>query len=209
MSEHKERLGIYGGAFSPIHYGHINASRAFLDSGLIDKLLVVPTSIPPHKDLTGEATPHQRFEMTRLGFSDCDYYQNGRLEVCDWELTQEGKSFTVYTLEHFSSPERELYFLIGSDKLFNIDKWYRIEDILRLADIVLIRREDDSEMYARLTEKIDLLRQRYGARIHEIYAPSVMMSSTELREMLRNGADISGLAPDSVIKYIEDNKLYR
>ena len=208
MSEHKERLGIYGGAFSPIHCGHVNAARAFLNSGLIDKLIVVPTAIPPHK-ASIEATPNQRLEMVRLAFSENEDYLCGRLEVCDFELTQEGKSYTVHTLEHFSAPGRELYFLIGSDKLFTINKWYRGEDILRLADIVLMRRESDDEMNIQLIEKICEMREKYGARVHIIGAPPLVMSSTELRVMLKAGDDISGLIPDSVIKYIDDNKLYR
>ncbi len=208
MSEHKERLGIYGGAFSPIHCGHVNAARAFLNSGLIDKLMVVPSAIPPHK-ASIEATPSQRLEMTRLAFSENEDYLRGGLEVCDFELTNKDKSYTVHTLEHFSAPGRELYFLIGSDKIFTIDKWYRGEDILRLADIVLMRRENDGEMNLRLIEKICEMREKYGARVHIIDEPPLVMSSTELRFMLRVGDDVSGLIPDSVIKYIEDNKLYR
>ncbi len=209
MSEKKQRLGIYGGAFSPIHCGHINAARAFLASGLIDKLLVVPTAAAPHKAFAKQASSSQRFEMTRLGFCECEEYLDGSLEVSDYELEQTGKSFTVYTLEHFSSPDRELYFLIGGDKLLNIEKWFRIEDILKLADIVVMRREDDGEMSLLLRKKMRLLREEYGARIHEIDATPVIMSSTELRRMLHDGDDIRGLVPDSVIKYIEDNRLYR
>lgn len=209
MSEHKERLGIYGGAFSPIHCGHVNAARAFLDSGLIDKLLVVPTSVPIHKTPNEYATPSQRLEMARLGFGDSEYYFQGKLEVSDYEVSKEDRSFTVCTLAHFSAPCRELYFLVGSDMLLKIDKWYRAEDILKLADIVLMRREADSEMYVRLQAKISELREKYGARVHEIDELPIMMSSTELREMLHVGADITGIVPDSVIKYIEDNRLYR
>ncbi len=208
MSE-KQKLGIYGGSFSPIHCGHVNAARLFIDSAELDKMLIMPTHISPHKDPITEATPMQRFEMAKLAFSDDENYKSGRLEISDWELSRDGRSYTVYTVQHFASDERELYLLVGTDMFLSLDKWYCAGEILRICDIVLMRRENDREMYAKIKEKMKSMQSGFGARIHEIEEPPIIASSTEIREMLREGRDVSGLIPDEVIRYIEKYGLYR
>ncbi len=206
MSARKERLGIYGGTFSPIHCGHVNAARAFLESMALDRVLVVPTSIPPHKAPIEGATAEDRLWMVRLAF---DLAGDGKIEACDYEMTQPGKSYTVYTIEHFAAPERELFMLVGTDMFFTLDRWFHAEDIFRLADIVLMRREDDVENLDKIKNQRRKLCEKFGARVHEIDEPPFIISSTELREKLRERCDISGFVPDSVIRYIEENNLYR
>ena len=205
----KQRLGIYGGSFSPIHFGHINAAKLFIDSAELDKMLIMPTHISPHKDPITEATPLQRFEMARLAFSDDESYKSGRLEISDYELSRDGRSYTVYTVRHFASDERELYLLVGSDMFLTLDKWFCADDILRLCDIVLMRRESDREMYAKIKEKMKSMQSGFGARIHEIEEPPIIASSTEIRDRLKSGQDVSGFIPDKVIRYIEEHNLYR
>ena len=205
----KQKLGIYGGSFSPIHCGHVNAARLFIDSAELDKMLIMPTHISPHKDPITEATPLQRFEMAKLAFSDDEYYKSGRLEVSDYELLRDGRSYTVYTVQHFATEERELYLLVGTDMFLTLDKWYCAADILSLCDIVLMRRENDREMYAKIKEKMKSMQRDFGARVHEIEEPPIIASSTEIREKLRLGQDVSGLIPDEVIRYIKKYDLYR
>lgn len=206
MSTRKERLGIYGGTFSPIHCGHVNAARAFLESMSLDRVLVVPTSIPPHKAPIEGATAGDRLEMVRLAF---DGAGDSKIEACDYEMTQPGKSYTVYTIEHFAVPERELFMLVGTDMFFTLERWFRAEDIFRLADIVLMRRENDVENFDKIKNQRRKLCEEYGARVYEIDEPPFVISSTELREKLSERSDISGFVPDSVIRYIEENNLYR
>ena len=205
----KQKLGIYGGSFSPIHCGHVNAAKLFIDSAELDKMLIMPTHISPHKAPITDATPIQRFEMAKLAFSDDENYKNGRLEVSDYEFSRDGRSYTVYTVRHFASDERELYLLVGTDMFLTLDKWYCAEDILRLSDIVLMRRESDREMYVKIKEKMKSMQRDFGARIHEIEEPPIIASSTEIREMLQKRQDVSGLIPDAVIRYIEEHNLYR
>ena len=209
MSERKERLGIYGGSFSPIHCGHVNSARLFLEAAELDKLLIMPTHTSPHKDPITEATPLQRFEMAGLAFEDDDAYKSGRLQISDYEISREGRSYTVYTVEHFASPERELFLLVGTDMFLTLDKWFRSEDILRLCDVVLMRREAERETYEKIKEKRKIMEQNFGARIHEIEEPPIIASSTEIRELLTKRADVTGMIPDAVIRYIEKNGLYR
>lgn len=208
MSTHKERLGIYGGTFSPIHSGHVKAAYAFLDAMELDKLLVIPTAIPPHKAPVEGASAADRIKMARLAFLDGEAYKSGRLEVSDYETTLSGKSYTVYTLEHFFSPDRELYLLVGTDMFFTLGRWYRAEDIFRLSTIVLMRRETDTFNLPLIKEKSAEYRERFGARICEIDEPPIVVSSTELRERLTGHCGTDDLIPEAVARYIEENNLY-
>ncbi|MBQ8551235.1 MAG: nicotinate (nicotinamide) nucleotide adenylyltransferase [Clostridia bacterium] len=209
MDTEKERLGIYGGTFSPIHSGHVKAAYAFLDTMALDRLLVIPTAIPPHKAPVEGASAADRIEMARLAFCDGEAYKSGRLVVSDYETTLEGKSYTVYTLEHFASPECELYLLVGTDMFLTLDRWYRAEEIFRLADIVLMRRERDAVNFPLIRQKSAEYRERFNARIHEIDEPPIVVSSTELRKRLCGRCGIDGLIPEAVVRYIEENDLYR
>ncbi len=209
MSTDKERLGIYGGAFSPIHSGHVKAAYAFLDAMELDKLLVIPTAVPPHKPPVEEASADDRIEMARRAFCDGEAYKSGRLEISDYETTLPGKSYTVYTLEHFASRDRELYLLVGTDMFFTLGKWYRAEEIFRLSNIVLMRRETDTENIPRIKKKSAEYHERFGARIYEIDEPPIVVSSTELRERLTGHRGTEGLIPEAVARYIEEKELYR
>ena len=199
------RLGIYGGTFSPIHMGHVRAAEAFLEAMALDRLLVIPTAVPPHKAEVAGADAAARLTMARLAFADSD----ARLAVSDYEIRREGKSYTVYTLEHFTAPDTTLYLLVGTDMFLTLAKWFRAEDIFRLADIVLMRRETDAGLTGLLSETAADYRARFGARIHEIDEPPLVISSTELRERLRAGLPTGGMLPDAVAEYIAKNNLYR
>jgi len=199
------KLGIYGGTFSPIHMGHVRAAEAFLDTMALDRLLVIPTAVPPHKAEVVGADAAARLTMARLAFADSD----ARLAVSDYEISREGKSYTVYTLEHFTAPDTTLYLLVGTDMFLTLAKWFRAEDIFRLADIVLMRRETDAGLTGLLSETAADYRARFGARIHEIDEPPLVISSTELRERLRAGLPTGGMLPDAVAEYIAKNNLYR
>ncbi len=99
MSKKFKRLGIYGGSFSPIHSGHVKAAQAFLEIMELDKLLIMPSGLSPHKPKDPFATGEDKLNMCRLAFEDCRDYLSGKLSVSDFEVSREGKSYTVYTLE--------------------------------------------------------------------------------------------------------------
>jgi len=204
----KEKLGIYGGSFSPIHEGHIKSALAFLEVMRLDKLLIVPTANPPHKTVDG-ATADQRFEMARLAFEKEAAYIDGRLEISDFEMKREGKSYTIYTLEHYCSDDREPYMLFGTDMFLSLHRWYRAEDIFRLCKIVLMRRENDVENDVPIEEKKREYRDRFGADIYEIKEPPTVISSTELRLRIRLGDESDNLIPPAVKEYIRKNNLYK
>ena len=209
MSEKIKRLGIYGGSFSPIHSGHVKAAQAFLESMELDKLLIMPSGLSPHKPKDPFATGEDKLNMCRLAFEGCEAYSKGRISVSDFEVRREGKSYTVYTLEHFASRTEKLYLLVGTDMFFTLSKWFRAEDIFKLADIVLMRRENDPVNTPLIKKTRAEYENSFGARIHEIDEPPIVISSTELREKLEAGLPFEEFVPASVGDYIRENNLYK
>lgn len=209
MVKEKARVGIYGGAFSPIHMGHVRAAYAFLDKMRLDKLIIVPCARPPHKKEMPGATDADRLNMARLAFEGSEEYRVGRIEISDFELKLNTQSFTACTLGHFASPERILYFLVGTDVFLKLSRWYRAEDIFRLADIVLMRREDEDGVLSLIKEKSAEYIREYGARVHVMDLPPTVISSSDVRVRLSAGLPTEGVLPSPVEEYIKNNNLYR
>jgi nicotinate-nucleotide adenylyltransferase len=201
------KLGIYGGSFSPPHAGHFKSALHFYDHCRLDKLLIMPAGIPPHKDARHMASPEMRLSMLRLCFAP-EKIGGRQIEICDFELKNSGKSYTYLTLEHFASEENELYLLVGSDMFLTLDRWNRPETIFRLATIVLNPREacPPSEEFEK---KKALYEKSYGARIlFSDYAP-VEISSSALRGLLEEGKKEAQKDLDSdVYAFLLENKLY-
>ena len=201
----KTRIGIYGGTFSPPHLGHVGAAKSFYDAVPLDKLLIIPDFLPPHKQIDGEITADDRIEMCRLAFSDVS-----GAEVSDIEIKRGGKSYTALTLAELSSEGNELYFLCGTDMFLTLGEWYMPEEIFRLATICFVRRENDKEndlVIKRLTEEYI---NRFSARIIPISAPVTEISSSELRLAIKNDGDrLVELLPNRVLEYIRHRGLYK
>ena len=198
------RLGIFGGTFSPPHVGHYDALSAFESQLDLDKILVIPTFIPPHKELSGEVSSEDRLEMARLAFSDIP-----RVEISDMEILRGGKSYTYLTLEQLSGEGIELFFLCGTDMLLTLDKWMKPERVMELCTICFVRRESDAALTPLITEKVREYKEKYGASIIEIQKSVVEISSTDLRRGIKdNDVEILEKIPSGVRTYIRDRGLY-
>ena len=197
------KLGIYGGTFAPIHNAHVKAAKAFRDELDLDKILIIPAGIPPHKQTTKGDKPEQRLQMCKLAFEG----EIG-IEVSDIELVRSGKSYTVLTLRELAAEDRELYFLCGTDMLLSFDRWYCFEEIFKLCTLVYARRENDRSIDPLVEEKIKEYKERYGARIKKLSCDVLELSSTEVREMIKNGEDVTKLIPVNVHEFIKENRLY-
>ena len=177
------KIGIYGGTFNPPHLGHVTAARAVFELLKLDKLLLIPAGLPPHKDLpAGSPTPEQRLAMTRLAADQTGL--DGRVEVLDLELRRAGRSFTSDTLETLreQNPEDELWLLMGTDMFLTFQMWHEPEKILSLAGIAAFGRteEDTEELFS--AQRDYLYRTYPQARIFTLTIPGVIdVSSTELR----------------------------
>ena len=200
----KQRLGIYGGTFSPPHLGHFRAAESFIRGAELDKLLIMPNFLPPHKIKDAFAFAEDRLAMCRLAFSDVP-----KTEVSDFEMLRGGKSYTYLTLEAFSSPDTELYFLCGTDMFLTLGRWRCPEVIFNLATICFVRRENDRENDALVEEKKHEYRERFSARILEISHSALEVSSSELRAEIRNDNETAATLDDGVLEYIRERGLYK
>ncbi len=199
-----ERLGIYGGTFSPPHNGHIHAAKAFLREMALDRLLIVPTFIPPHKARTEATTTEERLAMCRLAFSFSEL-----IEVSDLEIRRQGMSYTSDTLRELSGEDRQLFFLCGTDMLLTLDRWHEPRVIFSLADIVCMARENDRDVRDALEEKAALYRKEYSARVHLLSATAVEQSSSEIRRAIQEGKAWENMLPPSVASFVIREGLYR
>ena len=198
----KEKIGLYGGTFSPPHAGHVNAAHNFIEAIGLDRLYVMPANIPPHKIVTNPIPTEMRLEMCRMAFGDLP-----NTIVSDYECTKAGVSYTVETLRHLSADSRELYMLCGDDMFLTLDSWRLAEEIFSLTNIVCMRRYNGDGMD--LLQKKKEYEEKYGARVIFIDATPLPVSSTEIREMIKSGSeDLCKYLNDDVISYINNNGLY-
>lgn len=197
------RIGIYGGTFNPPHMGHFRAALEAVRALELDKLLVIPDRIAPHKELPeGSATPDQRLEMVRLSFENVP-----QVEVSDMELRRDGVSYTYETVLQLRReyPDAELILLMGTDMFLTFQSWRNPEVILANASLGVFYRGEKGEK-----AKIEALRlqmQQQGHTVHLVQNPVVEISSTSLRRMLVFGCADSFL-PEPVAKYIRQHGLY-
>lgn len=198
------RLGIYGGSFSPPHLGHVGAAAAFISGMSLDRLLIVPSAIPPHKEASDLLGFEHRLALARLAFSHLP-----RTEVSDIEIRRAGRSYTYLTLRELSAPDTELFFLCGTDMLLTLDTWRNPEELCALAHFVMIPRTADPSILRAVQEKKDRLERSYGASITLLDAPVLEISSTEIRKAIVAGANTEGYLQPSVDAYIRKWQLYR
>ena len=203
------KIGVYGGTFNPPHLGHVTAARAVFDLLQLDKLLLIPAGIPPHKVMPeGSPTQDQRLEMTRLAAEQTGL--GNKVEVLDIELRRTGRSYTAETLAQLKAqyPEDELWLMMGTDMFLTLQAWKAPEKIMELAGIAAFGRteEDTEELFSIQRE---YLQKTYpGCRIFTLTIPGVVdVSSTELRAQLAKGDD-AVLLPPAVYGYILRHGLY-
>ena len=197
------RIGVFGGTFNPPHIGHMAAAAQAKAALNLDRLLLVPDNIAPHKELPqGSADPWQRLEMVRL----CALGVPGA-ECCDLELRREGKSYTVDTLRqvHQMYPSEQLVLLMGSDMFLSLHHWREPEEIFRLASIGVLCRGEKGEKaaIAQQMEKLSL----QGADVTLVDNQVTTISSTDLRRLLAFRC-AGPFLPAGVGEYIQKNGLY-
>ena len=199
-----KKIGIYGGTFNPPHIGHINAARSFIGNVSLDKLIIMPSFIPPHKSYAGTETALDRKEMCNIAFGDIE-----GVEVSDFEINRGGKSYTAITLTAFSSDDTELYFLCGTDMFISLEMWYDFKTIFKLATICYIRRENEEVNTVLIKELTERYKEKYGARIISVPGEVVEISSSELRECVKSGIGFEKFITPEVYDYICEKGLYK
>ena len=196
------KIGFFGGTFNPPHIGHLNLARLWSRRLNLDKFLIIPTGTPPHK-ANSDVPAEVRLEMCRLAAEDSD----GLLEVSDFEVKRSGKSYSVITLGalHEMYPDSEIYMVMGADMFVTLETWYDFDRLKTLATFCTMPRDGIS------ADELNKYREHLAAvGCCGIVADEreVDISSSKIREMVKNSQQIGGLVPPRVERFIYDNKLY-
>ena len=195
-----KKIGIYGGSFSPPHSGHVSAAKQFMEALSLDELLIMPSHISPHKVTDPSLTSRHRYEMAKIAFAGLS-----NVTVSDYEIQKGDVSYTANTLTHFSN-EGDLYFLCGTDMFLTLSRWYRPDIIFQNATIVLASRENGKE--EEIQQAKESYEKDYGARIVILNNHVLEISSTEVRNALKQGKDVSRYLSKDVEVYIREHNLY-
>ncbi len=218
-TEPRRRLGLFGGTFNPIHFGHLRAAEEVCDALSLDRLWFIPAAHPPHKG-DRDLTPFEvRMEMTRLAVGD-----HPLMEVSDVEGRRPGKSYSIETLrllrEEFG-PAWELYFILGLDAMLEIRTWKDYAQLFDLCHFVVLDRPgyDRNRLGEILTREVQPhLQAREGEAGFQhpsghkvLWQQTTLMdiSATGIRRLARQGRSIRYLLPEPVRGYIINNNLYR
>ena len=198
-----ERIGIYGGTFNPPHIGHLEAAKQAVSKLHLDRLLMVPAGIAPHKVLPPNSpTAMQRLEMLRIAAADCP-----QISVSDVELCREGVSYTWQTVRALreENPRAELILIMGTDMFLSFRKWKNPQEILKEASLAVFYRGDKNEQAAVAEEKAYWESQ--GVNVQLVENDVIEISSTQMRRLLifRCAADF---LPEGVLDYIREHYLY-
>lgn len=197
------RIGIFGGTFDPPHTGHKKYADELSERLSLDRLIVIPTATPPHKERK-VSSAEDRMNMLRLLFRSSE-----GVEVSDLEISRGGRSYTyeTVTLLHGMYPDDELIFLVGSDMLLSFHTWRNPDIILSHVKICAVTRDDDIDE-SRLSEYINEYFPGQTDRFIVCGFDPVEISSTEIRDAIRNGESVEGHLDRQVIEYIKEKELY-
>ena len=201
---------LFGGTFDPVHNGHLHAAEAVRSALAVDQIRMVLSARPSHKDATG-ASLEQRWAMLQLACADAP-----ALVPDDREMHRARPSYTVETLEALraESPEEDLAWVIGSDAFALLESWYRWQEVLELANLIVLRRPGAfpamSESMAAYTaeHQVESLSGCHNGGIFMMEDSMQEVSAQDIRVGLAAGEDVSHLIPPAVALYIRDNGLY-
>ncbi len=194
------RIGIYGGAFNPVHKGHVKLAEEVKTKADLDKIIIMPSGVSPHKSSSSLVDSIHRLEMCRLAFEGEDYI------ISDLEIKREGKSYTVDTVTELKKiyPDDELFLIMGSDMLLCFHKWYRYDEILSAVTICATTRQGDISLDELKKYTSEVLKKETLIIDFEPFE----CSSTEVRNALLSADDASSMVPQNVLSYIIEKGLY-
>ncbi|HYE12689.1 MAG TPA: nicotinate-nucleotide adenylyltransferase [Patescibacteria group bacterium] len=209
MSELREgnktnRIGIMGGTFDPIHYGHLVAAEVARAEFGLDKVIFIPAGRPPHKQLQSITDAEHRYRMTILATSSNPNFEVSRIEVDKDELTY--TIDTVKDMRRIYGEDAAIYFITGADAVLEFLTWYKLQELLTLCRFIAVTRPGFDKRD--LEQMIGEIASKYNGEIICIEVPLLAISSTDIRERSRSGKPIKYLLPEAVEEYIEKNVLY-
>lgn len=194
------KIAIFGGAFNPVHLGHVNLARQYIEILKLDRLLIIPTYDPPHRknDLISVS---DRINMLNIAFGGVK-----NVEISDIEARLKGKSYTFNTIGEIKKqyPDSELFLIVGEDQFLAFDKWYKFEEILNEVTVCTAQRNENKTALMHRFAKETLGTENYFIANFD----PVVVSSSEIREKLKNGENVDTLISKDVLEYIKKHELY-
>lgn len=196
---------MFGGTFNPPHIGHLRLARAAKAQVQLDMVLIMPASIPPHKEAPDLVDSADRLALCRRTFTDPGFV------ISDLELHRTGKSYTVDTIRALKEcyPDDQLFLIIGSDMLLSFDRWYQAAEILSLCSLLVLSREDDISPQVLRAYANETLGLTEGVGYHVLTLEPMVLSSTEIRNTLKTGGDASAFLTEQACAYIKEKGLYQ
>lgn len=204
------RLGLFGGTFDPVHFGHLLLAEQCREQCALDEVWFLPSNRPPHKDDRTITPGKARVEMLEFALAG-----HPTLTVNRMELDRQGTTYTVDTLEELVAEDaaRELFFLIGADSLDDLPTWREPQRIAELATIVAVNRGGPNSVRCPPLPSLDAVDAKLGgqvaSRIQSATMPGIDLSSTDIRRRVREGKSIRYMTPRAVEVYVQEHGLYR
>jgi len=197
-------IGILGGTFDPIHYGHLAAAECSRDDCQLDQVLFIPAARPPHKDFDQVLEGSHRYAMAELAIKENPYF-----EVSSLELERQGVSYTVETVEAYvkNLPGVELFFILGVDALMLLNTWRDVERLATLCRFIVVTRP--GYQLNRAESTFQGIPDSVWERMTFLPVPGIYISSSEIRKRVAVGKTIKYLVPPLVEQYIADHNLYK
>lgn len=198
------KIGIMGGTFNPIHYGHLVLSEYVLDALNLDYVIFIPTGNPPHKEESDIIDAEDRLKMVELAVET-----NSKFKVSSMEINRPYKSYTIDTIKELKQlyEDDELYFILGADSLLTLKYWKDSDKIIELINIVVVDRRKFN--FKEVDEEIVRLNNLNNGNIQRIEFPFIEISSTFIRDRIIKDKSIKYLVPDKVKDYIYEKNLYK
>ncbi|NLN14458.1 MAG: nicotinate-nucleotide adenylyltransferase [Tissierellia bacterium] len=198
------KIGIMGGTFNPIHHGHLILSEYIRTEAGLDKIVFIPTGLPPHKVGEEVLEGRIRLEMVQLAIRNNPYFA-----WSDMEIRRKETSYTIDTIGELKRlyDKAQLYLIIGADNLLSIHTWKDYKRVLEEVNIIVANRLGSKRLL--VVEEIERLNNSLGVNIKNINSPIIEISSTEIRERVRQNKSIKYLVPELVEDYILRNNLYK
>jgi nicotinate-nucleotide adenylyltransferase len=213
------RIGLFGGTFDPIHWGHLRSAEEVREAFALDRILFVPTAKPPHKRSQTKTSARDRLAMVRLALASNPYFK-----VSTVEINRPGVSYSVDTLRHFAHSKRVndiYYFILGLDAFREIETWKDFEEVFSLSNFIVTSRPGtrNASLLSGVSIAVRKLfcydpienthRHRSGTTLHFLQLTDFAVSASDIRARVRDGKSIRYLVPDPVEKYIKQRRLYR
>ena len=195
-----KKIGILGGTFDPVHIEHVSLAKSAIEELGLDKILIMPTFLPPHKSLI-PANAEDRLNMLKIAFKDVE-----KAEISDYEIKKEGKSYTYATVEHIKSTcECDLYFIVGGDMLTDFKNWRYPERILDACTLAVFSRED---FFTDYSAEEEYFLSRFGKKFIRLSYLGGTVSSTKIRTYASFSISLAGQVDKGVEEYIKEKGLY-